>query len=142
MMSGAVLRRPIAAAAMCAAVAAAPAAGSESGGGGGSGPRPEIQSISYSNAESHATLIEAGVKRAKEVSVAVGLGQNRNRYELERGDRDSGVTFWSVEVPDRKDKCAVVVLTAKNRHGSDDRRTRVCTFGETDPEEESPLPIP
>jgi hypothetical protein len=136
-MSGAVLRGSIAAVAVCMAVGAVPAVGSE---GGGGGPRPEIQSISYSNAESGATLVEAGVKRAKKVSVAVGLGENRNRYELERGDREAGVTFWSVEVPDRKDKCAIVVLTAKSHAGTDDRRTRVCTFGESEEEPATGFP--
>ncbi|HEX6115450.1 MAG TPA: hypothetical protein VFY99_00010 [Solirubrobacterales bacterium] len=138
---GAMLVRSLWAAAACAAIAAAPAIAS--GGGGGDGPKgPEIQSISYSQAESGATLIEAGVKRAKRVKVAVGQGEHRNRYALDRGTREAGVIFWSVEVPDREDRCAVVVLTAKNRHGFDDRRTRVCTFGESEPEDESPLPIP
>ena len=140
-MIDALSMRSIGLAAACAAIAATPAIASE---GGGGSQKPEIQSISYSNAESHATLIEAGVKRAKKVSVAVGLGENRNRYELERGDKDSGVVFWSVEVPDRVDKCAIVVLTAKNRDGQDDRRTRVCTFGETEEEGDSGggLPLP
>jgi hypothetical protein len=140
-MIGAVTMRSIGVAAACAAVAAVPAIASEGGSGGG-GHKPEIQSISYSNAESGATLVEAGVKHARKVSVAVGLGDNRERFELEKGKREVGVVFWSVEVPDRKDKCAVTVLTAKNRDGTDDRRTRVCTFGETHPEEESPLPVP
>jgi len=123
----------------CAVLAAAPAIASDGGGGGGH-RAPEIQSISYSGAESGATLSEAGVKRASRVSVAVGLGEKRKRYDLERGEREAGVTFWSVEVPDRKDKCAVVVLTAKSRNGFDDRRTRVCTFGESDEEPATDFP--
>jgi hypothetical protein len=138
---GQVLTRSIGAAAACVCVAAAPAIASDGGGGGGH--QPEIQSISYSKAESGATLIEAGVKRASKVSVAVGQGGNRERFKLDRGEREVGVTFWSVEVPDREDRCAVVVLTAKSPEGFDDRKTRVCTFGEAEPEDPGgPLPIP
>ena len=135
------LARSIGAAAACAVVAAAPAIASDGHGGGGH-KDPEIQSISYSKAESGATLIEAGIKRASKAGVAVGLGDNRERFRLERGPREVGVTFWSVEVPDREDKCAIVVVTAKNRHGFDDRRTRVCTFGATEPDDSGPLPVP
>jgi hypothetical protein len=138
-MIGSVTVRSIGVVAACAAVTPIPAIASEGVGGGGS-HKPEIQSISYSNAESGATLVEAGVKRAKKVSVAVGLGDNRERFELEKGKREAGVVFWSVEVPDRKDKCAVTVLKAKNRDGSDDRRTRVCTFGESDEEPSTDFP--
>lgn len=127
--------RSICAGVVGAAVAAAPAVA-----GDGGPKRPEIQSISYSAVDKGPTLIEAGVKRAKRVSVAVGLGEKRSRYELERGDRESGVVFWSVEIPDREDKCAVVVLSAKNRAGVDDRRTRVCTFGESEPEPPEDFP--
>lgn len=133
----AVLMRTACAAIVGLAVVAVSASASE---GGGGSKAPAIQSISYSDVEQGPTVVEAGVMRAKEVSVAVGLGEKRSRYELVRGDRDSGVTFWSVEVPDREDKCAIVLLTAKNRHGLDDRRTRVCTFGETEPEPESEFP--
>ena len=138
---GQVLARSIGAAAACAVIAAVPAIASDGHGGGGQ-RGPEIQSISYSQAESGATLIEAGVKRAKRVSVSVGQGDNRERFKLDRGPRDSGVTFWSVEIPDREDRCAVVVLNAKSPKGFDDRRTRVCTFGETEPDDSGPLPFP
>ncbi len=138
---GQVLTRSIGAAAACVCVAAAPAIASDGHGGGGL-HQPEIQSISYSKAESGATLIEAGVKRASKVSVAVGQGDNRERFELDRGEREVGVTFWSVEVPDREDRCAVVVLTAKSPKGFDDRKTRVCTFGATEPDDSGPLPVP
>jgi hypothetical protein len=137
----AVVVRSACAAIACAAVAATPAIASDGHGGGGH-DEPEIQSISYSKAESGATLIEAGVKRASKVSVAVGQGDNRERFKLDRGPREVGVTFWSVEVPDREDRCAVVVLTAKNRKGFDDRKTRVCTFGATEPDDSGPLPVP
>ena len=137
---GQVLTRSIGAAAACAVIAAAPAIAGDGHGGGGD-HRPAIQSISYSKAESGATLIEAGVKRAMKVSAAVGQGDNRDRHKLRRGSREVGVTFWSVEVPDREDKCAIVVVTAKNRHGFDDRKTRVCTFGATEPDPGG-LPVP
>ena len=138
---GPVLARSIGAAAACAVMAAAPAIAGDGHGEGGH-DEPEIQSISYSQAESGATLIEAGIKRASKARVAVGLGENRDRFKLKRGPREVGVTFWSVEVPDRHDKCAIVVVTAKNRHGFDDRRTRVCTFGPSEPDDSGPLPVP
>ena len=75
---GPVLARSIGAAAACAVFAAAPAIAGDGHGGGGH-DEPEIQSISYSQAESGATLIEAGVKRAKRVSVGVGQGGKRER---------------------------------------------------------------
>ena len=140
MRMNAVLVRAVLAALACAATVAIPAIASQ---GGEPHRAPEIQSISYSNAEDGATLIESGVKRASKVRVAVGLGDNRDRFDMARGDHEVGVTFWQVEIPDRHDKCAIVILTAKNPRGSDDRRTRVCTFGETEPEPpEGPLPVP
>jgi hypothetical protein len=140
MTMGAAWVRSTGVAAACAVFGAVPATASDGHGGGKKGP--EIQSISYSQAESGATLIEAGVKRAKRVSVAVGQGGKRERFKLDRGPRESGVTFWSVEVPDREDKCAVVVLKAKSPKGFDDRKTRVCTFGPSEPDESGPLPVP
>jgi hypothetical protein len=134
----AVSMRVVAAAVACAIVGVVPAIASE---GTGKGPkRPEIRSISYAGGEEGVTVVEAGVVRASKVSVAVGLGEKRERFELERVDREAGVTFWTVDLPGRQDKCAVVVLKAKNRHGLDDRRTRVCTFGETEPEPEPEFP--
>jgi hypothetical protein len=141
MTMGAAWVRSTGVAAACVVAGVLPAIASGSDGGGGHN-KPEIQSISYSKAESGATLIEAGIKRASKAGVSVGLADNRERFKLERGPREVGVTFWSVEVPDREDKCAIVVVTAKNRHGFDDRRTRVCTFGATEPDDSGPLPVP
>jgi hypothetical protein len=135
-----VLVRTVTAAAFGVAVLALPAAGSE---GGGKGHGPSIQSTAFGSGENQSTTVEAGVVRAKKVTLTVGKREDRDRFELERGDRESGVTFWTTEVPDREEKCAPVEFVAKNAAGRDVRQSRVCTFGPSEPEEPGgPLPVP
>jgi hypothetical protein len=114
-------------------------ASGEGEGGHGKGPRgPEIQSTSFAATDHEATLAEAGVARARKVTLHVGEGRDADRFKMKRAERAGGVTFWGAEVPNREDKCAPVRFVARGKGGTDERDARICAFGPEDPE---PPPI-
>lgn len=114
-------------AALGVAVLAAPALAAK-------GKRPSIQSTSFAASENESTMVEAGVSHAKKVTLTVGKGAEADRFELERTGRESGLSFWTTEVPDREAKCAPVRFVARGPGGFDEDQTRVCTFGPASPE--------
>ena len=101
---------------------------------GGKGKRPSIQSTSFAGSENQSTLVEVGTAHASKVTLTVGKAKDVDRFELQRTDRESGLSFWTTEVPDRKEKCAPVRFVARGPGGVDERQSRVCTFGPASPE--------
>jgi len=126
------IARSLLAVALGVAVLALPAQASE--GGGGKSKRPSIESTSFSVTDHDSTLAEAGVMRASKVTVHVGRGKTGDRFEMVRQERDSGITFWSADIPDRERKCAPVRFVARGNGGTDEEEIRICTFGPSAPE--------